>query len=165
MKKNIILTAAVAVLAIVGLSACGGNKKCGGNACENSKLNEEQMFSGVLPAADGPGIRYLLKLDYDDDKNFTEGDYDLVETYLAADSTSVGGVRDGEMFKSEGDFTVMNQNGKKYLKLVKDIKDSNAKASDNLYFEVVNDSTLTLVNSNLEPAVNDSLNYTLRLVK
>ncbi len=71
MKKNIILTAAVAVLAIVGLSACGGNKKCGGNACENSKLNEEQMFSGVLPAADGPGIRYLLKLDYDDDKNFT----------------------------------------------------------------------------------------------
>lgn len=126
---------------------------------------EDQMYTGVLPAADGPGIRYTLKVDYDDDKNNMAGDYDLIETYLAADSVAPNGVKDNVSYKSEGDFTVVDQNGKKYLKLVKDAKDSHPQASSDLYFEVSSDSTLTMVNAQLEPAVSDSLNYTLKLVK
>lgn len=160
MRKTIFLAAAA--VAVLGIASCSGNK-CGDKGC-NAGMEEDKVYTGVLPAADNEaGIRYTLKLDYDDDKNFKEGDYDLVETVLATDS--VAGVKDGESYKSEGDFTVVEQNGKKYLKLVKDVKDSHANASNNLYFEVASDSTLTMVNAEFQPAANDSLNYTLKLVK
>ncbi|MDE6811377.1 MAG: copper resistance protein NlpE N-terminal domain-containing protein [Muribaculaceae bacterium] len=161
MRKTIFMAAAA--VAMLGMTACSGNNSCKDKAC-GAGLDEDQVYTGVLPAADNEaGIRYTLKLDYDDDKNFKEGDYDLVETVLATDS--VGTVSDKESYKSEGDFTVVEQNGKKYLKLVKDAKDSHANASANLYFEVASDSTLTMVNAELQPAVSDSLNYTLKLVK
>lgn len=159
MKKSIYLAAAA--FAMIGLASCSG-KSCEGGKCEKV---DDQVYTGVVPAADGPGIRYTLKLDYEDDKNNMEGDYDLVETYLEADTVATNGVKDNVSFKSEGDFTVVDQNGKKYLKLVKDAKDSNPQAASDLYFEVSSDSTLTMVNSQLEPAVSDSLNYTLKLVK
>lgn len=164
MKKGFYMAAAVA--AMLGMAACSGNK-CPGNSCANGACADldDLTYTGVLPAADGPGIRYTLKLDYDDDKKNLEGDYDLVETYLEADSTSVNGIKDNVSLKSEGDFTVVEQNGKKYLKLVKDVKDSNPNAASALYFEVASDSTLTMVNAELQPAVSDSLNYTLKLVK
>lgn len=160
MKKPVYLAAAA--LAMFAMASCSGNKSCNGGSC--SKV-EDQTYTGIVPAADGPGVRYTLKLDYEDDKNNMEGDYDLVETYLEADSVATNGVKDNVSFKSEGDFTVVEQNGKKYLKLVKDAKDSNPQAAANLYFEVTNDSTITMVNAQLEPAVSDSLNYSLKLVK
>lgn len=160
MRKPFYLAAAA--VAMFAMASCSGNKSCEGGSC--SKM-EDQMYTGVLPAADGPGIRYTLKVDYDDDKNNMAGDYDLIETYLAADSVAPNGVKDNVSYKSEGDFTVVDQNGKKYLKLVKDAKDSHPQASSDLYFEVSSDSTLTMVNAQLEPAVSDSLNYTLKLVK
>ena len=154
---------AAAAVAMLGMAACNGGHKCDDKACANG-MDEDKVYTGILPAADSDaGIRYTLKLDYDDDHGFKKGDYDLVETILATDS--IGTVKDGESFKSEGDFTVVEQNGKKYLRLVKDLKDSHAKATDNLYFEVSSDSTLTMVNAQFEPAVSDSLNYTLKLVK
>lgn len=156
-KSSLILT-----LAALGLTACNNTDKCCGNSCKD-KMDEDQLFTGVLPAADSEGIRYQLKLDYD--HNFSKGDYDLVETYLVADSTAVTGVADKVSYKSEGDFTVVEQNGKKYLKLLKDIKDSHANAASNLYFEVSSDSTLTMVNADLQPAADKNLNYTLKLVK
>lgn len=162
MKKSIYMAAAAAV--ILGLASCSGNK-CGDHGCPNGMSDEDLTYTGTLPAADGPGIRYTLKLDYDDDKKNMEGDYDLVETYLEADSTAVNGIKDNVSYRSEGDFTVVEQNGKKYLKLVKDNKDSNPNAAANLYFHVESDSTLVMVNDQLQPAVSDSLNYTLRLVK
>lgn len=155
MRKTIYLAAVAA--AMLGMAACSGEN-------HSSKI-EDQVFTGVLPAADGPGIRYTLKLDYEHDKNNMEGDYDLVETYLEADSISTNGIRDNVSLKSEGDFTVVEQGGKKYLKLVKDAKDSNPNAAAALYFEVASDSTLNMVNAELQPAANDSLNYTLKLVK
>ena len=163
MKKIIYM--AGAALALMSMTACSGN---GGNCADgkcDSKCHEDMLFTGVLPAADGPGVRYALTIDYDDDKGCKEGDYDLVETYLTADSTNVSGVADGVTYKSEGDFTVIEKNGKKYLKLVKDAKDSNPDAANNLYFELTSDSTLTMVNSDLEPSVNPELNYTLTLAK
>lgn len=159
MKKSMYLAAAA--IAMIGLASCN-SKDCKGGKCEKI---EDQTYTGILPAADCPGIQYTLKLDYEDDKNNMEGDYDLVETYLEADSVASSGVKNGKSFTSEGDFTVVEQNGKKYLKLVKDAKDSSADATASLNFEVTNDSTLTMVNAQLEPAVSDSLNYTLKLVK
>lgn len=159
MKKTFCMAAAA--LAVLAMTSCGN---CN-NKCNKGEKIDDLTYTGILPAADAEGIRYSLKLDYDDDKNNMEGDYDLVETYLLSDSLAVAGVRDGASYKSEGDFTVVEQGGKKYLKLVKDQEDSNTNAASNLYFEVSSDSTLTMVNSELQPAANSDLNYTIKLVK
>lgn len=158
--KKFAMAAMVAVAAVAGLASCSGDKGCAKGACG---VDDDQLYTGVMPAADCEGIRYTLKLDYDD--NFTKGDYDLVETYLAADSTAVNGVRDNVSYKSEGDFTVINKDGKKILKLVKDVKDSNPKATATLNFEATSDSTLVMLNDSLQAPVSDVLNYTLKLVK
>lgn len=160
MKKSLYF--AVAALLLLSLAACSGNNNCR-NA--NGVDNNDMVYTGLVPAADGPGIRYTLKLDYEDDKTNKAGDYDLVETYVEADSVMKNGYRDDISYRSEGDFNLMEKDGKKYIKLVKDAKDSNPQAASNLYFRVDSDSTLTMVNDQLEPAVGDSLNYTLRLVK
>ncbi len=146
--------------ALLSLSACGD--KCPGGACKADK--PDQTFTGVVPSADGPGIRYTLKLDYDDDHANMEGDYDLVETYLEADTTNVNGIRDNISYRSEGDFSIVEQGGKKYIKLVKDAKDSNPQAVATLNFEVASDSTLVMVDDALQPAINPAM-YTLSLVR
>ncbi len=162
MKKT--LYVAASALALLSLASCG-NKSCNGNSC-GDKGDRNEIYTGVLPAADADGVRYVLQLDYDDDHNYTDGDYDLVETYLKADSTATTGYRDDKSFKSEGDFTVTDNAGQKVYKLVPDVKDSQAGSTVTpLYFIADNDSTLTLVNSNLERSANPDLNYSLKLSK
>ena len=158
MKKTIYVAAAAFMIA--GMAACS-NKNCEKKGTDIP----DQTYTGVLPAADGPGVRYTLKIDYDDDKNNQAGDYDLLETHLGVDSLGLNGVNDSVSFKSEGDFTIMEQNGKKYLKLMKDTRDSHPSAADALYFLLSTDSTLTMVGADLQPSVSASLNYTLKLVK
>lgn len=169
MKKSIYLAAAA--LAMMSMAACSGynsNQANGGNYAK--AYDKDQVYTGVLPAADAAGVRYTLTLDYDDDHNYTDGDYDLIETYLVTDSVSATGYKDGQSFKSEGDFTVMKgsgeNEGKTYLKLVQDVKDS-AQGSNAgpMYFLVESDSTVVMVNSDLQTSVNPDLNYTLKLVK
>ena len=160
MKKNIFFASALAMAAVAGLASCNG--KCD-KSCKADM--PDQTYTGLLPAADCPGIRYTLKLDYDDDAKGMKGDYNLVETYLDNDSTSVSGVKDSPSFTSEGDFKVEERGGKKYMTLYKDAKDSHNSAVSNLYFEVASDSTLTMVNENFQPVASDSLNYTLKLAK
>ncbi len=151
---------AAAALSMISMAACSGNK-CGKDGNERA----DELYTGILPAADADGIRYSLKLDYDDDHNDTEGDYDLTESYLVADSTATTGFRDDKTYTSEGDFKVVAKNGKKYIVLSKDAKDSNANATSSLAFEVTSDSTLLMVNENTfeAPADSTALNYTLRL--
>lgn len=93
-----------------------------------------------------------------------------MEVYVQNDSTKASGFRDAASFKSEGDFTVISGQGadsnKKYLKLVKDNRDSSAGSVDGpLYFLVDSDSTLVMVNDQLQPSETPGLNYTLTLVK
>lgn len=163
MKKTIIMMAAA--FSIFGLAACSGNQKSNGDSSKAAGDRVER-YSGILPAADADGVKYSLKLEFDDDHNYTDGDYDLLETYLEADSTSTTGYKDIKSFKSEGDFDVMNKDGKSYLKLVQDADDS-AKGSNPgpMYFLVESDSTLVMVNSNLELAQDSTMNYTLKLEK
>ncbi|MBD5290549.1 MAG: copper resistance protein NlpE [Bacteroides sp.] len=161
MKKTVYVAAAA--LAVLTLSACG-NKTCNNGKC-GRQGDRKELYTGVLPAADTDGIRYTLSLDYDDDHNFTDGDYDLIETYIASDSTSFTGYRDLKSFKSEGDFTVSDNAGKKVLRLVQDVRDSQpGSTSTPIYFLVDSDSTLVMVNADLELPTRPG-DYTLRLAK
>ena len=97
-------------MSALALGACSGNNCSSYNACSGTRtcnLDKDKVYTGVLPATDADGIRYTLKLDYDDDKNFMEGGYDLLETYIVGDSVSATGYKDAGSFRSEGDFTVM----------------------------------------------------------
>lgn len=163
MKKAFYAAAAVAML---GMSACSGNS-CDSKSCaagDDKKM--EQVYTGVLPAADCDGIRYTLKLDYDDDHNYTDGDYDLVMTYIGSDSTSVTGYKDITTDKSEGDFKVFEGKdanaGKTYIELTQDAP--KGQKGDTMYFIIDSDSTITMVNSELELPV-PGLNYSLKLAR
>ena len=158
MKKTLVtLSAAVALL---GCASCSNCDKGSCNAASGSNCDVDKVYTGVLPGADVEGIRYTVALDYDDNGN--EGDYFLVQTYFNTDSVATGGVKDVNSFKSEGDFTVVKKDGKTFLMLVPEGKKSSA--ADNLYFEVDNDATITMVNADYERA-EGPLNYTLNLVK
>lgn len=159
MKKLILFLPALAIMA-----SCVGNGNSGARPAPDGAGNvnapdREEIYTGIMPAADADGIRYMLRLEFDGDHNFTKGDYDLYETYLTSDTTSSGNAVDGKTFRSEGDFIVEtgfpgNPNGR-YLKLVPDDKNGQS-----LYFIVDSDSTITLTDSSLKPA-ESTLNYTL----
>lgn len=161
MKKTFYSLAAL--LAILSTGACTSNTKTQTEARGDIK----ETYTGILPAADVDGIRYTLKLDYDEDRDYAYGDYDLIETYLTSDSLSASGYRDKDSFKSEGDFSVEKGKGNlgnnKYLKLTPDAKD--ATGSGPLYFLIESDSTIVMVNESLQTSESPGLNYTLHLVK
>lgn len=161
MKKLVYM--ATAALAIMSMAAC--SKTNNGGTMPQKTAGQDEVYTGVLPAADCDGIRYTLRLDYDDDKADMDGDYKMVETYLGSDTVSASGIKDLASYRSEGDFTVIDKDGKKYLKLTKDARDSSADATSPLYFMVESDSTIVMVNAELEPSVTGALNYTLKRVK
>ncbi|MDE6443094.1 MAG: copper resistance protein NlpE [Muribaculaceae bacterium] len=164
MKKTIIFMAAG--LSMLGMAACAGNgKSCNGDSCGNcNKGDKVEVFTGVMPAADADGIRYTLHLEFDDDDK--DGDYKLVESVIQADSTAVGGFKDVKTFASEGDFYIKQKDGKTYYELKKDQKDSQAGSLETpAYFVVDSDSTITMVNAQLEAAADSTMNYTLKLAK
>ncbi len=148
-------------LLTLAMAACDG-KDCKGGSCANKDV--DKVYTGVLPAADTDGVRYTLRLDYDD--NGMKGDYDLVETYLQADSLSTVGYKDARSFTSEGDFKVEKKGDKTYLQLIKDQKDSSIGSAETpMYFVVDSDSTLTMTNASLEVSTTPGMNYTLKLAQ
>ena len=162
---NKIMLMAAAGLTVLSMASCSGNKCDKDASCDNCDKNcdKEVLYTGVLPAADCDGIRYTLHLDYDD--NGQKGDFILVETYLGSDTTTALGYKDLQTFTSKGDFTVAQQDGKTYLKLVEYTKDSSARATDMMYFVVDSDSTITMTNSSLETSAMPGMNYTLKISK
>ena len=113
------------------------------------------VYEGLLPAADGPGIQYVLSVDSVGPNG--ESGYTLVTTYLDAD----GNGKD-KSFTSKGKKQVIkkqvNNKQKTAYKLTPNDGD------DPVYFVVVNDTTLRLVNDSLQEAVSD-LNYDIIQVK
>lgn len=113
------------------------------------------VYEGVLPAADGPGIRYVLSVTNAGPDG--EGGYTLVTTYRDAE-----GPGKDKSFTSKGKKEVIrkevNNQKKTALKLTPDDGDTP------VYFAVVNDTTLRLVNDSLQEAVSD-LNYDIIRVK
>lgn len=157
MKKLFFMV--VAALSMLGFAACSNSQKtcdkaAGGKCCGGDVT---EAYSGFLPAADADGIRYTVVLDYDDDNNGTEGDFEMVQTYVVTDTTAASGVADKASFFSKGDFTRGNSASGEFVKLV-------SKSGEVTYFLVASDSTLVLVGETMQPSDN-GLNYTLQRAK
>ena len=157
MKKVIMLAAVVAALASCQSKA---NKAAEAEAdslsIEMAPITEvTEVYEGTLPAADGPGIHYVLSVASVGPNG--ESGYTLVTTYLDAE-----GQGKNTSFTSKGKRQVIqkdvNNNKKTAYKLTPDNGDSP------VYFVVVNDTTLRLVNDSLQEAVSD-LNYDIIQVK
>ena len=142
MKKIMMLVAVVAAFA----SCQSNNKKNVEIVMENDSVMEiipapievdEEIFTGTIPAADGPGIDYVLTLGAATDGVDTV--YTLEMTYLDAN-----GPGKNQTFKSKGKqktmHKVVNNQPKKGVKLTPDNGDQP------MYFLVVNDTTLRMVN-------------------
>lgn len=160
MKKTFYLT--TAVLAVISITSCSGTKKSGSEPAETR--SQQEVYSGILPAADADGIKYTLKLDYSSDPDFKSGIYDLEESYLMVDSLSSDGIKTIQTDNSNGNFTIFegegSNSGKYYLKLV---DQADSIAATPVFFLVENDSTITMVNAELEPSPNPDFNYSLTL--
>ena len=142
MKKLMMLVAIAAAFA----SCQSNNKKNAEIIVENDSVVaiipepievEEEIFTGTLPAADGPGIDYVLTLGAATDGVDTV--YTLDMTYLDAN-----GPGNHQTFKTKGKqqtlHKVVNNQPKKAVKLTPDTGDQP------MYFLVVNDTTLRMVN-------------------
>ena len=158
MKKVIMLAAVVAALASCQSKA---NKAAEAEAdslaieAMSPTVEATEVYEGTLPAADGPGIDYVLTLNAATDGVDTA--YTLDMTYLDAE-----GQGQNKTFTSKGkQQTVHKVVNKKPVTAVKlTPKDGEAP----MYFVVVNDTTLRLVNDSLQEAVSD-LNYDIIKVK
>ena len=157
MKKVIMLAAVVAALASCQSKA---NKAAEAEAdslsIEMAPITEvTEVYEGTLPAADGPGIDYVLTLNAATDGVDTA--YTLDMTYLDAE-----GQGKNKTFSSKGkQQTIQKVVNKKPTKAVK-LTPNDGEAP--MYFMIVNDTTLRLVNDSLQEAVSD-LNYDIIKVK
>ena len=158
MKKVIMLAAVVAALASCQSKA---NKAAEAEAdsiaieAMSPTVEATEVYEGTLPAADGPGIDYVLTLNAATDGVDTT--YTLDMTYLDAE-----GQGQNKTFTSNGkQQTVHKVVNKKPVTAVK-LTPKNGEAP--MYFVIVNDTTLRLVNDSLQEAVSD-LNYDIIKVK
>ena len=157
MKKVIMLAAVVAALASCQSKANkAAEAQADSLALAMTPITEmTEVYAGTLPAADGPGIQYVLSVDSVGPDG--ESGYTLVTTYLDAE-----GPGKNKSFTSKGKKEVIqkdvNNKKKTVIKLTPDDGDTP------VYFVVVNDTTLRLVNDSLQEAVSD-LNYDIIQVK
>ena len=157
MKKVIMLAAVVAALV-----SCQSKGTKAEEAVADSlavamepTMEETQVYEGVLPAADGPGIRYVLTLNMLADANDTT--YTLDMTYLDAE-----GQGKDKTFSSKGKPQMIQKTVKNKKKAA--LKLTPSDGSEPVYFVIANDTTLTLSNDSLQEAVSD-LNYDIVRVK
>ena len=113
------------------------------------------VYEGILPAAAGPGIQYVLSVDSIGPDG--ESGYTLVTTYLDAE-----GPGKNKSFTSTGKRQVIQKDANNNKKTAYKLTPNDGE--DPVYFVVVNDTTLRLVNDSLQEAVSD-LNYDIIQVK
>ncbi len=155
MKKQIFMGLALA--ATLGLAACSDAKTSTAAAPSTQSTGDSDkavLYSGILPSADALGTVYTLKLDFDDDNNYTDGDYVLIENSLAADENEMSGLKEVATSYSEGDFRKETKevNGEKveYIVLAPDAKDAlGVESAGSLYFLVNADGSLTMTGADL----------------
>lgn len=158
MKKLLMFAALVAALA-----SCQSNNKKSveaemeDNAIASLPIMEvDEVFTGTIPSADGPGIDFVLTLGVTTDGIDTL--YTLDMTYLDA-----AGPGKNQTFTSKGKkneiHKVVNNKPQKAVKLTPD--DGNSP----MYFVIVNDTTLRMVNdSTLQETISQTV-YDLTKVK
>ena len=158
--KKLVMFAAV----MVALVSCQSNNKKNVEiellddslVAELPIVEVDEVFTGTIPAADGPGIDYVLTLGITTDGIDTL--YTLDMTYLDA-----AGPGKNKTFTSKGTkkdiHKVVNNKPKKAIKLTPDNGDNP------MYFVVVNDTTIRLVNdSTLEESITQTV-YDMTKVK
>ena len=158
--KKLVMFAAV----LVALVSCQSNNKKNveiemlddSSVAELPIVEVDEVFTGTIPAADGPGIDYVLTLGITTDGIDTL--YTLDMTYLDA-----AGPGKNKTFTSKGTkkdiHKVVNNKPKKAIKLTPDNGDSP------MYFVVVNDTTIRMVNdSTLEESITQTV-YDMTKVK
>ncbi len=158
--KKLVMFAAV----MVALVSCQSNNKKNVEiellddslVAELPIVEVDEVFTGTIPAADGPGIDYVLTLGITTDGIDTL--YTLDMTYLDA-----AGPGKNKTFTSKGTkkdiHKVVNNQPKKAIKLTPDNGDSP------MYFVVVNDTTIRMVNdSTLEESITQTV-YDMTKVK
>ncbi len=151
MKK--LLFIATATIAILGMAACSGKKAAEATETADSTAVAKAAYTGILPGADCDGIWYTLQLN--------DGNYDMIETYFALDTTANLGINEILSIKSEGTYATVDTNGYSYIRLTPSVNDS---AVEDICFLNATDSTLILINEELEtPTAPDF--YTLKAVK
>lgn len=151
MKKLFFI--ATATVAILGMVACSGKKAAETTEAAETPATEKAAYTGILPGADCDGIWYTLQLN--------DGNYDMIETFFALDTTANAGINEILSVKSEGTYTTVNKGDFSYIQLTPAIKDSAVK---DICFLNATDSTLIMLNEELEtPTAPDF--YTLHAVK
>ncbi len=153
MKKIILFAAACAMFA-----ACNNTGKTGANANgQDSTVDsmeaataDSAIYEGMMPAADTYGIRYHLAIA----KDSTNG-FDIEEAYMKSETE----VDTARYYKGIAD-VIKSKDGKKtYYSFDTD-------GSESIKFLVLNDSTLRMVNDQLEePIAKEGMNYDLKLKK
>ena len=157
MKKVIMLAAVVAALASCQSKANkAAEAEADSLAIAMTPITElTEVYEGTLPAADGPGIQYVLSVDSVGPDG--ESGYTLVTTYLDAE-----GQGKNKSFTSKGKKQVIKKTVNNKQKTAYKLTPNDGDAP--VYFVVVNDTTLRLVNDSLQEAVSD-LNYDIIQVK
>lgn len=164
--KKIVMFGLAAVAALT-FASC--DKSCSKGECATKSDNDKEvLYSGILPAADAQGTVYTLKLEFDDDNNYTDGDFTMVENTLAADTVAASGLKEVATSYTEGDFRKLSKevDGAKvdYIQLTPDAKDAlGTPSAASMYFIVNADESLTMVGADLQKAVDPAMNYTLTI--
>lgn len=148
------------LLAIAAAATLLATASCAKQAATDSTPSDKEdvTYTGVLPAADADGIRYTVTFDYDSD-NENAGEYDMTQVTIVTDSVA-GSQIDANKAETKGRFSIEQATGKKYYKLTPDATETAA-----YFFVIDSDSTITMVNAELEQSVNPELNYTLTVAK
>ena len=141
MKKFFIFSGIMAVL----LSCQSKTAKNVSVDNEPAQCEHTQVYKGLLPAADCSGIEYTLGIDTVNDS------YHLTTVYIDAEGTGKN-----LSFTSEGKRSMTyrgeGEDARVFYKLTPCGKDTAS-----VYFMVVNDSTLRLVNADLQEPTNKTL--------
>lgn len=139
------------------LVSCQSNKT---NPNESEPVNSSStvtnaVYEGILPAADGPGIRYQLTIENLKDG---KGTYQLNMTYLKDDKEN------GETFTSKGELEVSESVDKHSGKEVYILNPDDG--SDVIYFIVKDSKTLRMLDKEMqEIASATGLNYDIFIVE
>lgn len=156
MKKVIMLAAVVAALVSCQSKANkAAEAEADSLAMETPITDVGEVFEGTLPAADGPGIDYVLVLNAMTDGNDTT--YTLDMTYLDPEGQAMN-----KKMTTKGKQQMIQKMVNKKPKTAVKLTPSDGSAP--MYFVMVNDTTLRLVNDSLQESVSD-LNYDIIKVK
>ena len=146
-KTTFILFACAAIMA-----ACNESKKATPVATEDTVAVDSVVYEGMTPAADCHGINYRLAMSQDSTMGFN-----LNQSYMKSE-TEVD-----TSFNYNGTAIAVTKtidgNENNYFKLP-------LEENDTLFFMVLNDSTLRMVNAEFEePVKTEGMSYDLKLVK